>query len=64
VCRDDAARRGLDADHELAVDVAVIGTGAGGAVAAAELAAAGARVVVLERAPIGAAPTSTRARSR
>jgi choline dehydrogenase-like flavoprotein len=38
----------LDADHELAADVAVIGTGAGGAVVAAELAAAGARVVVLE----------------
>jgi choline dehydrogenase-like flavoprotein len=42
--------RGIEigADHEIAADVAVIGTGAGGAVAAAELAATGARVVLLE----------------
>ena len=38
----------LDGDPELVADVAVIGTGAGGAVAAAELAGRGARVVVLE----------------
>jgi choline dehydrogenase-like flavoprotein len=38
----------IGADHELAADVAVVGTGAGGAVVAAELAAAGASVVVLE----------------
>ncbi|HEX8859729.1 MAG TPA: GMC family oxidoreductase N-terminal domain-containing protein, partial [Actinomycetes bacterium] len=39
----------LDADQELSCDVVVVGSGAGGGVVAAELAAAGADVIVLEK---------------
>lgn len=42
------AAAGLDEDLALAVDVVVVGTGAGGAVAAKELAEAGVAVVMLE----------------
>jgi choline dehydrogenase-like flavoprotein len=42
---------GLDRDLSLRADVCVIGSGAGGAVAAAELAAGGRDVVVLEQGP-------------
>jgi len=38
----------LTADHTIQADAVVVGTGAGGAVAAAELAAAGLRVVMIE----------------
>ena len=44
-------RRGAGGSRVLEADVCVIGAGAGGAVAAAELAEGGARVVVLEQGP-------------
>jgi choline dehydrogenase-like flavoprotein len=47
----DSPHRGAPADDSLEADVCVIGAGAGGAVAAAELAEGGARVVLLEQGP-------------
>lgn len=51
--RHDRIVRGADlvADEHVRADVAVVGTGAGGAVLAFELAAAGAQVVLLEEGP-------------